>query len=82
MLEREGPLVFEPLNTVIGAKRAGIHHIAVGIQHVQFSVIIQIHQLDACRAVGRMRPRVNGLFAEVAVSIVQERDDGFVLLTD
>src|SRR5262249_38894565 len=66
---------------VIRFEQKGIvENIAVGVKNVEFAVAVQIDKLDTAAAIRRVGSRIESLSFELAVALVDERDDSFVLL--
>ena len=49
---------------MIGFQNIIVENVAVGVENVEAAVAIQVYQLNARAAVGRMRRLVDGFFAE------------------
>ena len=61
---RVTPFVFQPLDPVIRLEQEVVERVAVGDEHVEVAVAVEIDQLHARRTPVRMRRRVDRLLRE------------------
>src|SRR5262249_52770907 len=82
MLKREHPLVLQPPDAMLRAQNATVERVAVGVDHIEITVAIQVDQLNAAGAVRGMGSGIDRFFAKLTSSLVQKGNDGLVFLAD
>src|SRR5262245_39811166 len=83
MLEGEVAPILQDVNAVVRLQQKWrVQAVAVGVENIEFPVAVKVGELDAARSVCRVRRRVDGLLAKASLSLIDKRDDGFVLLAD
>ena len=79
---RERPAILQPLDAVVRLHDQIVEGVAVRQQHVEVTILVQVHDLNPGRSPVRMRRGIDGLGTESPMPLVDERGDGFVLLRE